>query len=78
MKLKPIYEEVLRPELNGKPAGKKPMGLGDLVEKLVKPVAKVLGLPCLTTAGTLRPESPCAARRDALNRLTQGGQANQK
>ena len=44
-------------------------GLGDLVERLVKPIAIALKLPCLDEQNQLRPESPCAKRRDALNRL---------
>lgn len=45
--------------------------LGDAVEKLAKPIAKALKLPCLD-GDKLRPESPCAKRRDRLNRLTGG------
>ena len=41
--------------------------LGTLVERAVKPLAKALGLPCLEKDGTLKPQSPCAARRDRLN-----------
>jgi len=44
-------------------------GLGDIVEKLAKPIAKALGLGCLDKAGKLKPESGCAKRRDAMNRL---------
>jgi hypothetical protein len=43
--------------------------LGDLIERLAKPIAKALALPCLDSTGQLKPESPCAKRRDALNRL---------
>lgn len=43
-------------------------GLGDVVEKLAHPIAVALKLPCLDQTGTLKPESPCAKRRDALNR----------
>jgi len=45
-------------------------GLGDIVELLAKPIAKALGLPCLDKHNRLRPESPCAKRRNALNRAT--------
>jgi hypothetical protein len=45
-------------------------GLGDLVELLAKPIAKALGLPCLDERSRLRPDSPCAKRRNALNRAT--------
>ncbi len=44
-------------------------GLGDLVEKLAKPVAKALKRPCIKQDGTLRPESACAKRRRLLNKL---------
>jgi hypothetical protein len=47
-------------------------GLGDFVEKLVKPIAKALRLPCLDAEGKLRPESGCAKRRDALNVVLTG------
>jgi hypothetical protein len=42
---------------------------GDQLEKLFKPIAKALGLPCLDKEGKLRPESGCAKRRDLLNTL---------
>ena len=42
-------------------------GLGDIVERLAKPIARVLGLPCLDESSRLRPGSPCAKRRDRLN-----------
>ena len=44
-------------------------GLGDLVEKIAKPIAKALHMPCLDEQHKLRPESPCAKRRDALNKM---------
>ena len=44
-------------------------GLGDVVERLAKPVAKALNLPCLDkSTGRLRPESGCAKRRDRMNK----------
>lgn len=46
-------------------------GLGDKVEAAVKPMAKALKLPCLDEQGNLKPESGCAKRRDALNKLSQ-------
>ena len=49
-------------------------GLGDKVEALVKPIAKALKLPCLDKTGKLRPDSPCAKRRDRLNKLRYGTQ----
>jgi len=44
--------------------------LGDLVEKMAKPIAKALRLDCIDKDGSLKPDSGCAKRRDALNRLT--------
>jgi len=43
--------------------------LGEKIERLVKPVAKLLKLPCLDAAGKLKPQSPCGQRRQALDRL---------
>lgn len=43
------------------------LALGTRIEKLAKPIAKVLGLPCLEKDGTLQPKSPCAQRRDLLD-----------
>lgn len=43
--------------------------LGDIVEKLAKPIARALRLNCLQKDGTLKPLSPCAQRRDRLNRV---------
>jgi hypothetical protein len=45
-------------------------GIGDKIERLVKPIAVALRLPCLDAQGRLRPESGCAKRRALLNRLT--------
>lgn len=57
--------------IDGQPASPPPPGLGDLVERLVKPIAVALDLPCLDENQQLRPESPCAQRRDRLNRFGQ-------
>jgi hypothetical protein len=46
--------------------------LGDRIERLVKPIAKLLRLPCLDEQHKLRPNSPCARRRDRLNRMGRG------
>jgi len=43
-------------------------GLGDLVEWIVKPIAKRLKLKCLDEKQRLRPESPCAKRKAKLNK----------
>ncbi len=45
-------------------------GLGDVVETLAKPIARALRLDCLDENDKLKPESPCAKKRDALNRIT--------
>ena len=42
-------------------------GLGDRIERLVKPIAVGLRLPCLDKQRQLKPESPCAKRRAKLN-----------
>ena len=46
----------------------KPAGLGDVIERIAKPIARALKLNCLDGADELKPESPCAKRRNALNR----------
>lgn len=53
-------------------AGVTPAGLGDLVEKLVKPIARAIKSDCLDERDALKPGSPCAKRRDALNKLYPG------
>jgi hypothetical protein len=58
-------------ECGGKPADYKApaRGLGDVVERIAKPIAKALNLPCLDkSTGQLRPESGCAKRRDRMNK----------
>lgn len=43
-------------------------GLGDLVEKIVKPFAKAFKNPCVEKeSGRLKTGSPCQKRRDKLN-----------
>lgn len=44
-------------------------GLGDVVERIAKPIARALNMPCLDENRQLRPESPCAKRRDAMNNM---------
>ena len=52
------------------PSPTKP-GLGDLVAAVATPIARALKLSCIDPATReLRPESPCAQRKAALNRLT--------
>lgn len=50
-------------------AQKPARGLGDLVERIAKPFAVALKMPCLDENKQLKPESPCAKRRDFLNRI---------
>jgi hypothetical protein len=45
------------------------IGLGDIVEKLAKPIAKALRMPCLDKNGNLKPESGCGKRKKLLNRI---------
>lgn len=40
---------------------------GTMIERLVKPVGRAMGLPCYEKDGRLKPESPCAKRRDMLD-----------
>jgi len=44
-----------------------PMGLGDMVEVVAKPIAKALKMDCLDQNEQLRPASPCWRRRAWLN-----------
>jgi hypothetical protein len=44
------------------------LGMGDVVERVAKPIAKALKLPCLDGNGRLKPESGCARRKAALNK----------
>lgn len=44
-------------------------GIGDLVELAAKPFAKAIGMDCLDEQGKLKPESGCAKRRDAFNKV---------
>ncbi len=45
-------------------------GLGDVVAAIATPIARALGLSCIDPATQqLRPESPCAQRKAALNRV---------
>lgn len=56
-------------EIVARASGQK-IGIGDIIERLAKPIAIALKLPCLDKNNQLKPESPCAKRRDKLNRLT--------
>jgi len=48
------------------------LGLGDLVERIAKPFARAIGADCLDEHGALKPDSDCAKRRDALNKVRPG------
>lgn len=54
-------------ETEGLPKPK--MGLGDLIEKAVKPIAVALKLDCLDENHNLKNDSPCAKRRDRWNKI---------
>jgi len=45
------------------------LGLGDIIERAAKPFARAIGSNCLDERGALKPDSGCAKRRDALNRV---------
>lgn len=45
-------------------------GLGSLVERLLAPISKRLGLKCHDEQGRLKPGTPCHQRRQKLNALT--------
>lgn len=54
------------------PLGRHKMGLGDLVGLFATPVARILKMGCIDPAtNDLRPESKCAKRKRAINKLTQ-------
>jgi hypothetical protein len=53
----------------GRGDNKKRIGLGDVVEAIVKPGAKALRLPCLDESSNLKPDSGCAKRKRALNKI---------
>ena len=55
-----------RPE----PPPREPVGLGDLVAAVATPIARALRMKCIDPeTKQLRPESGCAKRKAALNRL---------
>lgn len=41
--------------------------VGTMIEHTVKPIAKALKLDCLDEQAQLKPQSPCAKRRDWLD-----------
>jgi hypothetical protein len=47
-----------------------PARVGTWLEKLVKPIARALGSDCLDAAENLKPNSPCAKARNALNQVS--------
>jgi hypothetical protein len=46
-------------------------GLGDRIERIVKPIAVALKMPCLDEQKQLKPDCGCAKRRDWLNKFGQ-------
>lgn len=44
--------------------------IGDAIHKIALPIAKTLKLGCVDELGNLKPESPCAKRREWLNNLS--------
>ena len=50
-------------------AGGHKLGLGDLIERIAKPFARALRLDCIDSDGKLKATSPCAKRRDKLNKI---------
>lgn len=47
------------------------MLLGDIVERLAKPIAIALSMKCIDENGQLKPDSGCAKRKAYLNELHQ-------
>lgn len=46
-----------------------PKGLGDAIAAVATPIARALGMPCVDKAtGQLKPDSPCAKRKEAANK----------
>lgn len=51
----------------------KGFGLGDMIHAIAKPIAVALGLPCIDKeTKELKPESDCAKRREAMNKIRLG------
>lgn len=62
--------QVSEAEYSDARSGARPsVGLGDLVERVAKPIGRALRLNCYDEAGNLRPESGCGKRKAALNRI---------
>lgn len=57
---------------HGHTADSLPLGLGDAVERVARPIAKLLGMKCHDESGKLKAGSPCAGRKQALNKFTIG------
>jgi hypothetical protein len=69
-KIDGVQVEVSAEDYASHMASKRRRGLGDMVERAVKPFAKAIRHPCLQPDDTLRPGSPCAKIKAALNKLT--------
>lgn len=59
----------LRKNAAGEVVERREILLGDLAEKIAKPVAKALKLPCVNKDGNLRPESGCGKRKEKWNKI---------
>ncbi len=59
--LPPLSPAVVASTVSSRP------GLGDLVERAVKPIARLIRSDCLDEHDNLKPDSGCAKRRDWLN-----------
>ena len=53
-------------KIGGSPNSKK---LGDYIEKMAKPIAVALKMPCLDENRRLRPESGCGKRKAWLDKM---------
>lgn len=53
-------------------------GLGSLLERVLRPLAKRLGMKCHDEKGKLKPSSPCFRRRQRLNALTTSTETSNK
>lgn len=57
---------------HGYNAERLPLMLGDAVERIARPIAKLLGFPCYDESGKLKPKSGCAERKAALPKIVVG------
>lgn len=64
-----IHYKLTPEQLAAKRASRQIRGVGDIVEKLVKPIAVMFKMYCLDENKELKPESDCAKRRDRANEI---------